>query len=163
MSRIASLRACLEAEIDATSAFIDLLEQEAELLTDSTALDTLPELTVRKQALADQLTTLARARLAHLPAVDQTNDTDTDYDRTTAVAATDDALWQAWHTLLDLADQAHDLSLRNGALIDVHLRHTQQSLAALRAAIGAGSLYAADGKPRPMGYKANRSVTIGLG
>jgi len=157
--RTTTLLACLNAEIDATSAFIGLLEEEAELLTGETSsgasLATLPALTQAKQALADTLAALARTRAQHVNAANSADN----HARTHAAAAEDDALWQAWHTLLNLADEAHSLNQRNGALIDLHLRHTQQSLAALRAAMGANTLYAADGRPQVMRV----GVPIGAG
>jgi len=155
----ATLLTCLHAEIDTTSAYIDLLEQEAALLTDSASLDALPALTQAKQASADALITLARTRAQHMCAA---NNADS-YARTNAAAAGDDDLWQAWHTLLDLAEQAHNLNLRNGALIDVHLRHTRQSLTALRAAMGLSELYTDSGKPQVMGNRAGRSMPIRTG
>jgi len=155
MPHLAALLACLESEIDAVTDVIDLLEQESELLTQSTSLDALPALSQAKEAAVARLGTLAQTRAHHLNAADDADN----YTRTNALAAQDDALWQAWHTLLDLGEQAHGLNTRNGALIKVHLRHTQQSLAALRAAAGAGELYTAKGKSRKLG----RSMAIAAG
>jgi len=155
MPHLATLLACLESEIDAVAEVIDLLEQEAELLTQSTSLDALPALSQAKEASVARLHTLAQTRARHLDAADDADN----YVRTNALAAKDDALWQAWHTLLDLGEEAHSLNTRNGALVNVHLRHTQQSLAALRAATGAGELYTADGKS----HKIGRSAAIAAG
>jgi len=150
-----TLLACLNAEIDEMSVFINLLEQEAELLTNSVSLDTLPAVSQAKQASADKLVELARTRAEYLQASNLADSR----TRTHALAADDDALWQAWHILQDLTEQAHSQNLRNGTLIKLHLHHTGQSLHALRAATDAGELYAANGKACPI----TRRMMIGAG
>jgi len=150
-----TLLACLNAEIDEMSVFINLLEQEAELLTNSVSLGTLPALSQAKQTSAAKLAELACARAQHLQASSNVESR----TRTQALAADDDALWQAWHMLQDFTEQAHSLNLRNGALINIHLQHTEQLLHALRAATGAGELYTANGKSCPLA----RRVMIGAG
>jgi len=150
-----TLLASLPAEIDAVSTFIALLEQEAALLTNSTALDDLPALTEAKQTAAHALQVLveARVRQLHLPAGADPR------ARMDELAEQNDALKHAWHTLVNLGHQAHTLNTRNAALIDVHLRHTQQSLHALRTSAGMTEVYTARGKTR----RVHRSTAIAAG
>jgi len=155
MPDVSVLLASLNAEIDAMSAFIHLLEQEAALLTDSTALDTLPALTQTKQSAAHTLQTLMRTRVQqlHLPS------DAAPAARMDELACQHEAIKQAWQTLLDLGQRAHKLNVRNGTLIDVHLRHTQASLDALRTSTGVTEVYTACGKTR----RIQRGTVIAAG
>ena len=148
-----SLLACLDAEITETSNFIDLLEKEAETLINSESLSDIPALAAAKEASAHKLTALATERQQLLQLPEGANS----HEHMSDIAASDDDLWQAWYTVLDLAEQARSLNLRNGALIEVHLRHTRQSLEALRNATGIGDVYTADGKQ----HTISRATTIG--
>jgi len=124
------------------------------MLIDSVSLNDIPALTETKEASARRFAALADQREQLLHALGGPGDRAHMDD----VAATDDELWQAWQTLLDVAEQARSLNLRNGALIDIHLRHTQQSLEALRAAAGISNVYTADGKPQSLVRSAPISV-----
>ena len=62
MSTINDLLACLNAEIDETNNFIDLLEKEAEILVSSESLSEIPALTEAKEAIANKLTEQGRQR-----------------------------------------------------------------------------------------------------
>ena len=147
MSTINDLLACLNAEIDETNNFIDLLEKEAEILVSSESLSEIPALTEAKEASAHQLTQLGKQRSQLLQILGGAGDR----AQMDALAATDDELWTAWQILLATAEEASVLNQRNGTLISVHLRHTQQSLEALRSAAGVGDVYTADGKPHAIG------------
>jgi len=153
-SQIDALLDCLDAEIAEISDFIDLLEKEAAILIDSVSLNEIPALTETKEASARRFASLADQREQLLHALGGPGDRPHMDD----VAATDDELWQAWQTLLDIAEQARSLNLRNGALIDIHLHHTQQSLEALRTAAGINDVYTADGKPQTLSRSAPISV-----
>jgi len=150
-----ALLVCLDSEIDEISLFIDLLEKEAVILIESESLDEIPVLAQRKEASAQQLTKLAAQREQCLRALGGAGDR----SQMEELAASDDALWQAWQTLLDIAEQARGLNLRNGALIDIHLRHTQQALEGLRNAMGISDVYTAEGKAKTL----SRSIPIGFG
>ena len=56
---------------------------------------------------------------------------------TEQAAAQHPQLAGVWQALLSKSESANEINLRNGALIDVHLRYTQQSLDALRG-LGGG-------------------------
>jgi len=155
-SRIDELLACLDAEITEISDFIDLLEKEATILIDSVALDNIPALAEAKEASARRFAALADQREQWLRALGGPGDRAHMDD----VAADDDELWQAWQTLLDVAEQARSLNLRNGALIDIHLRHTQQSLEALRAAAGISDVYTAEGKSKTLGPANTKKILV---
>lgn len=155
MSHTDSLLACLDDEINEISDFIDLLEKEASILIDSESLNDIPVLTEAKEVSAIRLAGMAQRRELLLIEMGGPGDR----AQMENLAASDDELWQAWQTLLDVAEQARSLNLRNGALIDIHLRHTQQSLEALRAAAGISDVYAADGKPHTL----SRNTPIGVG
>jgi len=150
-----ALLACLDAEIAEISDFIDLLEKEAVILIDSESLDNIPALAQAKEACTQRLTSQAEQRVQLLHALGGNGD----HAHMEAVAATDDELWEAWQTLLDVGEQARGLNLRNGALIDIHLYHTQQALKSLRAVTGLGDVYTASGKAKTM----NRNTSISVG
>jgi len=154
IAQIEALLACLDSEIDEVSDFIDLLEKEATLLIDSVSLNEIPAIAQEKEVSARRFAALGDQREQLLREMGGSGDR-THMDD---VAASDDDLWQAWQTLLDIAEQARSLNLRNGALIDIHLSHTQQALEALRSAAGLGDVYTADGKPKALSRSASISV-----
>ena len=56
--------------------------------------------------------------------------------------------YRIWQALLTKSASANEINMRNGALIDVHLRYTQQSLDALRNinGVGVATTYDAHGR-----------------
>lgn len=137
-----SLQACLQAEAQAVEQFTALLEDEAVALTERPAFDELPALTESKNRIAQRLAELAAQRNNVLREMGLASD----QAGTEAAVARHPALEPAWRSLLAGVAHARELNLRNGALIDTHLRHVQHSLDSLRAATGLGNLYDAHGR-----------------
>jgi len=67
---------------------------------------------------------------------------------------------ETWRSILALTSEAHQANQINGALIQTHLQHNQQALAALLAATNRASLYGSDGQPEgaPQGSGAARGI-----
>lgn len=152
------LCAALDREIAALDDFIVLLEAEQAALIQADA-EKVAELAARKMAHVAALAERARARNALLArAVGQVDAEGmerwhSELDREDASGA-----WASWQRLLARARKAHGLNERNGALVALHLAHTQAAAAVLAAAAGAGALlYGPDGQPdasrggRPLG------------
>lgn len=71
-------------------------------------------------------------------------------------------LAEIWQALLAKSGSANEINLRNGALIDVHLRYTQQSLEALRQIGGVGGTATYDALGRGPRYTpARKSIIAG--
>ncbi|MEI2417593.1 flagellar protein FlgN [Orrella sp. JC864] len=139
-----SLLACLQAEIDAVRRFTQLLQEEAQSLTEPAAFEALNEITERKNQLAEELAGLGGQRNTLLGRMGL----DSDHAGGQAAAAADPALAPVWQALLQAVAQARELNQRNGILLETHLRHVQHSLDALRALTGQASLYDAQGRAR---------------
>lgn len=144
MSPVESLQACLQQEDALITEFSVILEEETKVLAAPADVDTLRQVTERKRGIAQQLVDLSRARdglLADigLPA---------GHAGTEQAAALHPQLSGLWQCLLDKSASANNVNLLNGALIDVHLRYTQQSLDALRDLSGLGGAPTYDARGR---------------
>jgi flagella synthesis protein FlgN len=67
---------------------------------------------------------------------------------------------EAWITLLKAAEEAQQANSFNGALIQTHLQHNQQALAALLAAANQASLYGPDGQKTTTANPASSGRSI---
>jgi len=146
----ATLLDCLTHENVLVQEFSAVLETETQALVDRAAFQQLPELARRKEAMALQLAALSDRRDALLEQLGLP----TGHDGTEQAAARDPGLDGIWRTLLANAAVARERNTRNSALVEVSLRHTQQSLDALRelgGLAGAGT-YDAQGRGRRGGY-----------
>ncbi|MEI7456844.1 MAG: flagellar protein FlgN [Nitrosomonadales bacterium] len=122
--------------------FVDLLQQEQQLLTEN-SIDLLLMLAEKKSTDAVRLNELAETRRRLLEK---------------QVGALSSATIQAWFESHDreclliwqeictLAVQAGQLNNINGELIQMKLRHNQQSLTALTRAVSQANLYGPDGQ-----------------
>ncbi|WP_459618378.1 flagella synthesis protein FlgN [Bordetella sp. 2513F-2] len=149
---IASLQDCIEHETALVRDFIAATEAEAAALADRKAHASLQQAASRKEALASQLAELGARRDELLAEMGLPPG----YAGTDQAASLHPQLAPAWHTLRQLADTARQQNARNGALIAVHLRHTGESLQALRqiTQAGAAATYDARGRgPRPTGSR----------
>lgn len=137
----------LLAERDATAEFVNLLVNEQAVLRDG-ASELLETLSRNKAEMAQQLSELAalRARLLALQGYSPDAKGMQSWIRShsqDAGAAT------AWRSLRSLAEQARALNQANGALIELQLRHHQQTLSALGKACGTPMLYGPQGQTLP--------------
>ncbi|MCF7770851.1 flagella synthesis protein FlgN [Achromobacter pulmonis] len=144
MSPVESLQACLKQEDVLITEFSSILEEETKVLVGPGNVDALHDITERKGSVARQLVDLSNTRddlLAEigLPA---------GHAGTEQAAVLHPQLSGVWQALLSKSASANEINMRNGALIDVHLRYTQQSLDALRqiGGLGGTSTYDAHGR-----------------
>ncbi len=136
------LLTALADELAAVRGFAELLRQEQRLLTEN-GTEQLLILAEQKSAHAVRLNEIAevRRRLLQesLPALDGS-----------AIQAWFEANstkgLALWQEIRLLAEQAQQLNHVNGELIQMKLRHNQQSLAALGNAVNKANLYGPDGQ-----------------
>ncbi len=147
MSPVESLQACMKQEDALITEFSSILEEETKVLVGPGNVDALHDITERKGNIAQQLVDLSHTRdglLAEigLPA---------GHAGTEQAAVQHPQLSDVWQALLAKSASANEINMRNGALIDVHLRYTQQSLDALRqiGGLGGTSTYDAQGRGAP--------------
>lgn len=144
MSPVESLQACMKQEDALITEFSSILEEETKVLVVPGNVDALHDITERNGNIAQQLVDLSHTRdglLAEigLPA---------GHAGTEQAAVQHPQLSDVWQALLAKSASANEINMRNGALIDVHLRYTQQSLDALRqiGGLGGTSTYDAQGR-----------------
>ena len=141
-SSVPQLLGALTAERAALLSFVDLLEREQGMLVENRA-DQLLELSGKKTTDALSLNELAEARrnlLQNLPKLSA------DAIQTWLATHSPQGL-AVWHEVLALAERAQQLNRINGELIQIKLRHNQQSLAVLSNAVKKANLYGPDGQP----------------
>jgi len=148
------LRQHLAEEYAAIGVFIELLDQEAEAMTQGN-FAALPGLAENKSQLADQIAFFGRQR--------EREQMDLGYaaGRSGAdamAAAGGETLQQAWRDLRAHAAQAHERNHRNGVMIHTHLDYTRQSISFLQAS--GQPLYGPDGTRHAGTSNGNR---LGLG
>lgn len=141
-SPAAPLQTCLLAETVAVRRYAQLLEDEAAALTEAQAFDALGEITDGKNQIAAELATLGERRNAILADLGLASD----HAGTDAAVVAHPELAPTWRTLLADVAQARELNQRNGTLLEVHMRHVQHSLDALRSVTGKTGLYDAQGR-----------------
>ncbi|MCX7194069.1 MAG: flagellar protein FlgN [Proteobacteria bacterium] len=136
------LLTALKNEQTAVRGFVELLQQEQTLLMEN-SIDQLPLLTEKKSADALRLNELTEIRRQLLAGF---------------VAGSDSAailIWleannkeclSLWHAISDLAEQARVLNHINGELVQMKLRHNQQSLTTLTRAVSQANLYGPNGQ-----------------
>lgn len=137
-----ALLAALTVELRVVRSFTEILKREQGLLTEN-SIDQLLELAEKKSTHVLQLNEVAegRRRLLQLslPVLDST---------TIQTWLTDNcpqglALWQE---IRAMAEQAQLLNHINGELIQMKLRHNQQTLTVLSNAVNKANLYGPDGQ-----------------
>lgn len=140
---ITKLGTALIAEHRALVNFVDLLEREQGMLAGNST-DQLLELSEKKTTDALSLNELAEARRGLM----EKNLPQFGADAIQAWLGThspkDLAVWQE---IFALAKRARQLNNTNGGLIQMKLRHNQQSLAVLSNAVNKANLYGPDGQP----------------
>jgi len=137
------LLAALTSERAALLSFLDLLTREQALLVEDHT-DQLLELAEQKSTSAINLNGLAEARRGLLRKNIPELSVETIRAWLTQHSPQGLAIWQEIRTL---AERAQQLNQTNGELIQMKLRHNQQSLAVLNGAVNKASLYGPDGQP----------------
>lgn len=136
------LLAALSEERVLVTSFVELLQQEQRLLMEN-GIDQLASLTDQKSALALRLNALAEMRQRQLEKLIPGADHIAVLNWFEANNKECVALWQEIRTL---AEQARQLNHINGELIQMKLRHTQQSLTVLTRAVSQANLYGPTGQ-----------------
>ena len=154
MSTVESLQACMKQEDALITEFAAILEAETEVLVGPGDIDALHDITERKSGIAHKLVELSQTRDALLAEIGLP----AGHAGTEQAAAQHPQLAGVWQALLSKSESANEINLRNGALIDVHLRYTQQSLDALRTGRrpASTSTYDAQGRAQLPGPQAHR-------
>lgn len=137
------LLAAFSAEHAALQHFVALLEREQEMLVENRT-DQLLKLSEQKSGDALKLNELAQARRAllknHLPQLDA------DAIRAWLTTHNPEGL-AVWQKILVLAEHASRVNRANGEVIQMKLRHNQQTLTVLSNAVNKANLYGPDGQP----------------
>lgn len=136
------LLTALSDEKLAVQAFVDLLQQEQRLLTENST-DELQLLAEQKSAHVQHLNELTENTMRVLAKyIEQP-----DHARIVSwLAANDIACLSLWQDIYHLAGQSRELNRVNGELIQMKLRHNQQSLTALTSAVAKTNVYGPDGQ-----------------
>ncbi len=154
---VSQLQQCLEQEVDLVGAFIEVLEAEAQVLTEVGDIDALSETTEKKNQYADQLMMVGDERQLLLSQLGFSEDK----AGLEAAAHAHPALSASCQALLEKAQAASDLNASNGKIIDTFLGHNQQALDTLRNLTGAGNLYDASGRANRGGKGATKTFKAG--
>lgn len=144
----------LQQEQAAIDRFIDLLRQEQTALVNADV-ETLLSLSETKLKQSEQLNAIAHERLTLLARAGFSADA---VGVQSWLAGQSPSVAEAWKKLLERAQTAQRLNQTNGKLIQTHLQHNQQALAALMNAANATGVYGADGQPRTGTVPAQRSI-----
>lgn len=142
MSQPAQLLAALTQEESAVKAFVQLLQQEQALLTENNMdeLSKLAELKLSSAMKLNELAEVCRTQLSTIsPKLDNTA-------ITAWFKANNARGLTLWLDVRTLAQQAKELNNINGELIQMKLRHNQQTFAALNRAVSQADVYGADGQ-----------------
>lgn len=141
-SSVSKLLAALTAEHRALVSFVALLEHEQTVLVENQT-DQLIELSEQKSTAAVELSELAQTRHSLL----QENIPQLSVDSIQAwLKAHHPEGLGIWQKSLDLIKQSQQLNRINGELIQMKLRHNQQSLTVLSNAVNKVNLYGPDGQ-----------------
>ena len=140
---ITQLQAALAAERAALLSFLSLLEREQEMLVENLT-DPLLELSEKKSTDALGLNQLAETRRSLLRKNIPVFSVEAIHAWLHAHSPEGLVVWQE---ILALAERARQLNHTNGELIQMKLRHNQQTLAVLSNAVNKANLYGPDGQP----------------
>jgi len=144
---MAGVAAITEREIALISRFIELLQQEQEMLKRADA-SSLHEVGTAKAELAEQLNALEIDRRLTLGVSDQ-NDLRKAMASWLKANPNDRSAADNWQKLLELAAQARQLHELNAGLVAMHLQQTNEALAILTQQPKRSALYGSDGQTAP--------------
>lgn len=140
-----TLRECLDQETALVSAFITLLEEEADVLAAGGDADALGKVTEKKNDYAEKLIRAADRRNTILNAMGH----GIDKDGLEAAVAQDPDLLEPVRQLLDHTARASMLNNSNGRILSRFMTTNQQALDVLQHLTGRSDLYDARGRKRP--------------
>lgn len=144
MNATEKLHECLLEEDALVVEFTELLGSETVALTERQSFNALNAITESKNGIAVRLHELSARRDALLAELGYAPG----HAGTTAAAADHPDIAATWRQLLDRCAAAAGINDRNGALIDMHLRYTEEALDALQSMTRRSSLYEANGRSR---------------
>jgi len=136
------LLTALTEELRLVRGFAELLKQEQRLLTEN-AIDQLLELAEQKSTHAVQFNEVAEGRRRLLKKSLPVLESSAIQTWLTNNCVQGLALWQE---IRSLAEQSQQLNHINGELIQMKLRHNQQTLSVLSKAVNKANLYGPDGQ-----------------
>ena len=141
-NQTAQIFAALTTERVVLRQFVALLEREQALLVENDT-DALLELSEQKSDSAMSLNQLAKTRRDQLKKIlpDFSAESIHEWLKSNSPSGLD-----VWLEIRELAERAQQLNNANGELIQMKMRHNQQSLNALNISVNKASLYGPDGQ-----------------
>jgi len=142
----------LKAELEAFQKFYEILKREEECLARSDV-EQLIALAQLKSENVLSLTRLSDKRNQFLISQNLTPDQHgiEMLVKTNPLSDPGGEIPKIWRNLLSLAQEAQQLNLANGIMIESKLRHNQQALGILQSAVNQATLYGPDGKTHASG------------
>ncbi len=131
-------------EASLVKQFVELLEQEQEVLTKGKT-DELPAIAESKEQLAAELNELSRLRNGLLVSLGLPSDR-SGMEAWTAANLLQKETVAAWNQTLSLAARAKELNYRNGQLIQLRMKYNSQALEILLRKENNLDLYGPDGR-----------------
>ncbi|ANN66793.1 flagella synthesis protein FlgN [Bordetella bronchialis] len=144
MNATEKLQECLLEEDALVVEFTELLGSETVALTERQSFNALNAITESKNGIAARLHELSARRDSLLEELGF----GPGHAGTTQAAEQYPEIAGIWRQLLDRCAAAAGINDRNGALIDMHLRYTEEALDALQALTKRSNLYEANGRAR---------------
>ena len=141
----------VSSEATLVRQFVELLEQEQEVLTNGRT-DELPAIAGTKEKLAAELNDLSRQRNAFLGSLAFPSDRPGMEAWAAANSSHNEAI-AAWRQTLSLAARAKVLNLRNGQLIQLRMKYNAQALEILTRKESNLDLYGPDGRSSTPGER----------
>jgi flagellar biosynthesis protein FlgN len=141
---MSELMVLLEQETKLLASFVTLLKREQDILK-LAEVKLLPEINEQKLKLIEQLNDIEIARGKALDLVGAQNTPAATTERLSS-RAVDQTTASRWKDVLELARQAKQLHELNGRLIQMHLQHTNELLAALTQQSENHTLYGSSGQ-----------------
>lgn len=140
----------LAEEHQALQGLLAVLQREQEQLM-ATGIDSLPELTIEKNALVSRITALARKRYAALAAAAHGADENGMREWLERGPEQHRTAHRLWIDLRVQAEAARELNRTNGLLIGKHLARNQSALNVLQSTSSRGNFYGPDGQSTRQG------------
>lgn len=147
MNAIEKLQECLLEEDALVVEFTELLGSETVALTERQSFHALNAITESKNGIAARLHALSERRDGILAELGLPGG----HAGTTQATERHPEIAPIWRQLLDRCAAAAGINDRNGALIDMHLRYTEEALDALQSLAKRSNLYDANGRARQGG------------
>lgn len=132
------IKSLLTRELEATHAFIAILDRESEVLFSGSNPDELADTTQAKWLRANSLNSLHMERIALIKSMKNSED---EYE----LAFNDAQIKSLWDQLTPALVQAHTKNAENGLVLSQLLKSTEAAQAVLRNAINSDAVYSASG------------------